>query len=277
MRAGAFDALHPQSHRASLVASVGIALEAAEQAERDAHQVSLFGSPEESVAGAVKLVEVPAWSGPEKLMQEKTALGFYFSGHPFDYYRRELGGFVKTRLCDLVARTELVLMAGIIVETRLQQTRSGRMAGITLDDGTAQVEATAFAELFDQNREMLKEDRPIVLQGKVSEDQFSGGLRVRAERVFDLATARARFAKLMRLSLNGEAQGATGAARLKKLLEPYRVRGAMAACPVEIRYSNGSASVELRLPEQWRVSPDDRLIAELRGWLKPENVEVVYA
>jgi DNA polymerase-3 subunit alpha len=279
VRAGAFDALHAGSHRASVLASVGIALEAAEQAARDSHQVSLFGGAGESVASAAKLVEVPRWSGPEQLVHEKTALGFYFSGHPFDYYRKELASFVRGRLCDLAPRQDLVLLAGIITETRMQQTRSGRMAVLTLEDGTAQVEVTAFAELFEEKRELLKDDKPVVIQGKVTEDQFSGGLRVRAERILDLATARNRFARVMRLSLNGEAQGAAGAARLKKLLEPYRVQGAgggKGGCPVEIRYDNGRATVQLRLPEQWRVSPDERLLADLRGWLKPENVEVIY-
>ena len=41
VRAGAFDAL--ERNRASLLASVGRALELAEQAERQAAQVSLFG------------------------------------------------------------------------------------------------------------------------------------------------------------------------------------------------------------------------------------------
>ena len=48
VRAGAFDCLNANDHaqRASLLASVGIALEAAEQAERNAKQVSLFGAGE---------------------------------------------------------------------------------------------------------------------------------------------------------------------------------------------------------------------------------------
>jgi DNA polymerase-3 subunit alpha len=273
VKAGAFDKLHPDSHRASLLASVGIALEAAEQTERDSHQVSLFGGTEDTVASAAKLIEAPRWDGPEKLAQEKTALGFYFSGHPFDYYRKEIGSFVRQKLSELMPRSELVLLAGIIAEVRMQQTRRGRMAIITLDDGTAQIEVTAFAELFEEKRDLLKEDKPVVIQGKVSDDQFSGGLRVQAERIMDMATARSRFARVMRISLNGEAQGAAGAARLKKLLEPYRANG---SCPVEVRYDNGSASVAMRLPEEWRVNPDERLLAELRGWLKPENVEVVY-
>jgi DNA polymerase-3 subunit alpha len=121
----------------------------------------------------------------------------------------------------------------------------------------------------------LKEDRPVVIQGKVTEDQFSGGLRVRAERIFDLTTARSRFARLVRLSMNGNASaaGAQSASRLKKLLEPYR----NGTCPVAIQYDNGGASVEMRLPDEWRVSPDDALLAELRNWLRPENVEVLFS
>jgi DNA polymerase-3 subunit alpha len=277
VRAGAFDTLN--DHRASLLASVGIALEAAEQAERHAQQVSLFGSSEDTLDSAVRLVDRPRWSGPERLAQEKLALGFYFSGHPFDHYSREIGSFVKTRLGDLAPRQEAVLLAGIVSDTRLQQTRSGRMAVITIEDGSAQLEVTAYAELFEEVRALLKPDLPVVIQGKVSEDQFSGGLRVRAERIFDLAGARSRFARLIRLSMNGEASSAgAGAAKLRKMLEPYRNKGGgNGACPIEIRYDNGGAKVELRLSEQWRVSADERLLAELRDWLKPENVEVVYS
>ncbi len=272
VRAGAFDTLH--EHRASTLATVGIAMEAAEQAGRAAGQNSLFGGADEAASAVMKAVEVPRWSEPERLREEKAALGYYYSGHPFETYRRDIAGFVKTRLSELSARGEGTLLAGIIVGTRMQQTRSGRMAVLVLEDGTAQIEVTAFAELFEANRELLKEDRPVVIQGKVSEDPFSGGLRVRAERIFDLATARGRFARLMRLSMNGNvsAEGAAGATRLKKILEPYRNGG----CPVAIRYENGGASVEVRLSDDWRVCPDDSLLAELRTWLQPENVEVLF-
>ena len=33
----------------------------------------------------------------------------------------------------------------------------------------------------------------------------------------------------------------------------------------------------MRLGEDWRINLDDRLLASLGEWLKPENVEVVYA
>jgi DNA polymerase-3 subunit alpha len=121
----------------------------------------------------------------------------------------------------------------------------------------------------------VKEDRPLVVQGKVTRDEFSGGFRVIAERLYDLAAARAKFARGLRLSLNGEASAASAAAakKLRELLGPYR----NGPCPVCVRYSSGSAVAEVRLGDEWRVTPDDGLIAALGDWLKPENVEIVYA
>ena len=171
-------------------------------------------------------------------------------------------------------RTAARALAGIVVSTRVQQTRSGRLAVIVLDDGTATVEATAFPELFDANRELVKEDRPVVVLGKVTKDEFGGGFRVRAEKIFDLGQARSRYARQMLLRLNGQAsrEGQAAVKRLRNLLSPYR----NGPCPVSIQYANGAASVELRLGEDWRVSLHDQLIADLQAWLAPENVEIFY-
>ena len=154
-------------------------------------------------------------------------------------------------------------------------TRRGKMAVVTLDDGTAQIEVSVYNELWEESRDRIKEDRPLVAQGKVSKDEFTGGFRVVADKLYDLAGARARFARAIRLSMNGEASMAGGAAakKLKALLEPYR----NGSCAVRVSYRHGEAVAELRLGEEWRVSPDDALIASLRDWLQPENVEVVYA
>jgi len=72
VRAGAFDAIN--THRASLLASVGIAMEAAEQQSRSASQVSLFGEASAAAEGP-KLVEAASWDESERLQNEKLALG----------------------------------------------------------------------------------------------------------------------------------------------------------------------------------------------------------
>jgi DNA polymerase-3 subunit alpha len=269
VRAGAFDAL--DTNRARLLASVGRALEAAEQAEAQAAQESLFGEAEAPRGGASVYVDAPPWDMKRKLMEEKVALGFYLSGHLFRVYERELARFARVALAKL-APGERVWMAGIVVAARVQMTRRGRMMVVMLDDASAQVEISVFNELFERHREKLKEDSLLVVAGKVQNDEFSGGLRVTADELMDLEGLRGRYAARLKLSMNGQAD----ARRLQQVLGPYRATGS-GSCQVVVEYENGKAVCNVALGEAWRVRPDSQLISDLGAWLAPENVEVVYS
>jgi DNA polymerase-3 subunit alpha len=266
VKAGAFDRLN--DHRASLMASVAAALETADRAARNGGQVGLFG--ELLDGGGEELIEVPRWPEQEKLLQEKSALGYYFSGHPFTSYLAEVSGFAKRQLDSLEPARDLQMLAGIVVSLRTQMTRRGKMLILLLDDATAQVEVVIFNELYEQNRHLLKDDALLIIEGKVNRDDYSGGLRVTAERIYDLAGARTRFAQGLRLACNGQSSGH----KLSELLAPYKVEEG--GCPVWVDYRNPQASCCVRLGEDWRVRLDDRLIESLADWLKPEAVNVVY-
>jgi len=268
VRAGAFDALDPQ--RGRLLASVGRALEAAEQAERAAAQSSLFAEAEVPRGGRDAYVEAEPWDARRKLLEEKAALGFSISGHLFSIYERELAGFARSALARL-APGERVWMAGVVTQARAQMTRRGRMMVLTLDDASAQVEITVFSELFEKCRERIKEDALLVVAGKVQRDEFSGGLRVSADELLDLQALRTRFAARLRIAMNGQAD----AKRLQQVLAPYRANGP-ATCQVVVAYCNAAAACEVALGETWRVRPESELLAELGAWLAPENVQLVY-
>jgi DNA polymerase-3 subunit alpha len=269
IRAGAFDAI--DDHRAKLLASTGVALEAAEQAERNAMQGGLFdmgGGAQDDTAHYAQFAKVPRWTEREQLMNEKPALGFFFSGHPYHAYAAELSAFVKRRLGQLEPQREPVLLAGVVMSTRTQMTRRGKMAVVVLDDGTTQLEVTVFNELWDAERAKIKEDELLLVEGKVQKDDYSGGLRITADKLYTLAEARGRYARGLRLTMNG----GSDAKRLQALLAPFR----NGPCPVRLSYRNGDAVAELPLPESWRVRLDDALLAGLADWLTAENVKVLY-
>jgi DNA polymerase-3 subunit alpha len=271
IRAGAFDKLEP--NRAALLAGVGMAIEAAEQSGAASGQNSLFGDMPDITQH--KLPDVPYWPEQEKLQQEKIALGFYFSGHPYAAYRKELSAFVRNSLASLKPQDQPQLLAGVVVGLRARMTSRGKMAFVTIDDATAQVEVMVGSELLTSHAALLKEDQLLFVEGKVSNDDFSGGLRVNARRLFDLASARSAYASLLKLSCNGQAD----ARKLGELLEPYRkARDAEEApgCRVQINYRNADAHCELALGEQWRVELHDELLNGLRAWLSEENVKILY-
>lgn len=268
IRAGAFDCFG--INRGILLASVGLAMDCAEQAEAAANQVSLFESADSGFDDAPEYVKAPPWDGKQQLTEEKAALGFYLSGHLFNAYADEVRKFIRTRLSDLSPSREPRLMAGIISALRSQMTQRGRMMIVTLDDGSAQVEVTVYSETFEANRALFREDEFLAVQGKVSEDRFSGGLRITADRVMDIAGTRANFVKALRLSMNGQAD----AARLRELIQPFQQTEA--SCPIVVQYMKNGALGEIRLSDEWRVRADDNLRARLSEWLSPDNVWFEY-
>jgi len=278
IRAGAFDGIDPHRHR--LFVSAGIAIESAEQASRAAAQSSLFGDDEAGQALPQALIERPSWSERERLQEEKQALGFYLSGHPYNAHREELSLFVRTTLAkvqpaadgDNGQRSQLI--AGIVESVRWQNTQSGRMLVIKLSDGTATQEVTVYNELADQARGVVKEDALLVVEARVRYVRRAGDegeelfTRISADKLYDLAAARARFARGIKLTCNGGSSGA----RLRALLDPYKP----GACMVSVLYSNPDAQCRIDLGEEWRVRPDDTLMQSLADWLRPENVQLVY-
>ncbi|MEO0314093.1 MAG: polymerase alpha subunit [Pseudomonadota bacterium] len=268
IRAGAFDSLGV--NRGILIASVGLAMDCAEQAEAAANQVSLFESADSGFDDAPEYVKAVPWNDKQKLTEEKAALGFYLSGHLFHAYADEVRKFIRTRLSDLTPSREPRLMAGIISALRSQMTQRGRIMIVTLDDGSAQLEVTVYSETYEANRTLFREDEFLAVQGKVSEDRFSGGLRITADKVMDIAATRASFVKALRLSMNGQAD----AARLRELIQPFQQ--IEASCPIVVQYMKNGALGELRLSDEWRVRADDNLRARLSEWLSPDNVWFEY-
>ena len=47
-------------------------------------------------------------------------------------------------------------------------------------------------------------------------------------------------------------------------------------CPVSVVYSNGAATCEIELGDDWRVSLQDGLMDGLHAWFKADNVRIIY-
>ena len=267
IRAGAFDTL--ETNRAKLLASVAHAIEAAEQAGRNALQCGLFDEPD--MTPAAHYVATPPWDEREKLLQEKQALGFFLSGHPFNAWRDEVRRIARCSLAELEPQKDTVLLAGIVMSVRIQMGRQGKMGIALLDDASAQQEVVIYKDLWDSERAKVREDQLLIVEGKVDRDAYTGGLRIAARALKTLGEARSCAARALRLSLN--AAGPEDAARLATLLEPARG----GPCPVRLIVRNAQAQGELLLAESWRVCLDETLIASLKHWLGDTAVTIEYA
>jgi DNA polymerase III subunit alpha len=269
IRGGAFDTL--ESNRASLLASVNLAITAAEQGKANIAQNSLFG---EEQTQKVDMVHMDPWTPQQKLQEEKAALGFYFSGHPFTFFEKRVRPFIKTQIKELKPQEQPYLIAGVIVAIRIRMTARGKMAIVTLDDAISRVDVVVGNDLLTQSQRLVQEDQLLIVEGRVSHDDFTGGIRVTARKLFDLATARNQFAHHLKISCNGQSD----AAKLRDILKPYCgvSQNNLKRCRVKIDYHNEKGHVELLLGHDWQVDLHDELIDGLTQWLSEENVKILY-
>jgi DNA polymerase III subunit alpha len=268
IRAGAFDKLEP--NRAALLAGVGMAISAAEHSNNHAGQNSLFS---EVMVAQHQLPDIAAWTPEQTLLEEKAALGFYFSGHPYLSHKEEIAQFVRDSLADLVPQEQPKLIAGVVMGIRIRMTQRGKMAIVSLDDAVARVDVVVGSELLNQYANLIKEDQLLVIEGRVSNDEFSGGIRVNARKLFDLPSARSAYASMLKISCNGQSD----ASKLTAILNPYRTKsGDKKLCPIKIEYHNAQGQASLMLGDNWRVDLQDDLIHHLQSWLSKENVKILY-
>ncbi len=283
IKAGAFDAL--QLNRASLVASIDRAFEFAAAAEANANQGGLFDMGDAHGASTQEpdLVEATPWGVRERLSLEKTAIGFYFSGHLFDEVALEVRRFARTPIGDLIDSREPQLLAGIVSDLRVINGQRGKLALFKLDDKSGTLEATADESVINASRGLLKDDELVIVQARLQPDRFSGGYRLSVQQVWDLPTARCRFGKFVRVQVDRR-NGASPpqVERLLAQFPPQReeteqgdvlLRGL--GMRLSLVYPDFIAEDKVRLEDR-KFFPSDAALASLMAQADEGRAQVVY-
>ncbi len=283
IKAGAFDSI--ELNRASLLASLEVAFEFGAAALANANQGGLFDMGGDDDHGSSTqepdLVAALPWGIKERLMFEKTAVGFYLSGHLFDEVAWEVRRFVKRQMADLIDTREPQLLAGIVTDFRVINGQRGKLALFKLDDKSAQIEARADEALINRHRQLLKDDELLIVMGKLQPDRFSGGMQLTVTQIWDLEQARCRFGKYLRVMVNGKAPD------VGRMLKDYPaqrevtphgevVHGLGVRLCLSCQGQAGAASAELQLGEHAAFFPTN---AALAGWrVQAENgkADIIY-
>ncbi|MCG9545693.1 DNA polymerase III subunit alpha [Vibrio sp. Isolate33] len=273
---GALDRLGP--HRAAMMASLPDAVKAASQHHHAESfgQSDMFGvltdAPEEVEH---KYTQVPKW--PEKvwLEGERETLGLYLTGHPVNAYIKELAKYTSCRLKDATPtrRDQSLTIAGLVIAARVMTTKRGTRIGLmTLDDRSGRMEVMLFSDALDRYAELLEKDKIVVVSGQVSFDDFNGGLKMSAREVMDLGSAREKYARGVSISIDQSQINGQFFERFGQILEPYRA----GTVPVNVYYQRADARARLTLGTEWRVTPSDTLLDELKQLLGNSQVELEF-
>jgi DNA polymerase-3 subunit alpha len=273
--AGAMDTFG--THRASLLASIKNALDAASQQAKNnlSGQTDLFGLAVESDEVEAAYAQVAQWSEKVRLDGEKETLGLYLTGHPINQYLREVKHYADLRINDLkpTNKDNAVSTCGLVLSVRVMVNKKGRRWGIvTLDDKSGRMDVRFYPDVFEQYESILSSDQLLWVSGQVSFDEFSGQNTINARDVMTLMQAREKYAKYLSLKLPQELCSVSGIAKLQGILQDY----SNGTCPLRIQLKHTDAQVDINAGAKWYVQPEDQLLSDLSHMLGTEQVELIF-
>ncbi len=294
VQCGAFDRLHaPRNvHRAQAYASIDTAIERGKklQAEKASGQQDLFGLLSQADQQAMKadradFLTIDPWDQRELLSRERTALGFYVSGHPLDGYAAEVRRFCTTNVAGL---SELppeahVEVSGLVEGLRERPTKTGnKMAFFVLEDASSRVEVIVRPKFLEGARDVLNSGEPVLLSGQV---QFEGArnaggggeddgdvpleTKLLLTDVKPLAAFLATKAKAVRVSLHVDQVAEQMLLTLNRTL-----LGHPGSCPVQLELRHDEWRVSLK-GEGLYVTPSDLLMTQLERLFGGKVAELI--
>ena len=124
-------------------------------------------------------------------------------------------------------------------------------------------------------------DELLLVEGKVSRDEFRDALKLGVDRLMTFNEARAQWAQSLELDLRGvDIPALGGVRRLYDLLQPFAqvtdVAAGARGCPVTLRYGNASAEAVLEMGQGFCVRPDTDLIDALCILIGRDRVRLDY-
>lgn len=273
---GSLDKLGP--HRAALMKNLEDALKASDQHSKmeALGQSDMFGvlteTPEE-VQNAY--ANTPKWSEQTILDGERATLGLYLSGHPIGRFLKELAHYAPVRLNELqpTFRGQNTTVAGMVVDYRVAVTKRGSRIGIaTIEDRSGRLDITLFSEALETYGDLIEKDGIIIATGSIQFDDFSGGLKMSAREIMTLDDARTRNAKSLALAINQEQLDAKFVKELTACIAPYK-EGTL---PLHFYYQSEQGRALLKGGVEWRVTPSEQMLVELRTLLGESAVELEF-
>ena len=289
IKAGAFDNLPAlgSMNRASLLASVDQAFEFALATEANANQGGLFDMSDSHAASTQEpeLVKAMPFGIKARLVHEKTAIGFYLSGHLFDEVEAEVRQFAKLKIEDLLDSRDSRVLAAIVTDLRIINGNRGKVIIFKLDDKTDTLEASVDEATYNANRNLLKDDELVIVQGTLQGASERFGRRFKVTQLWDLEAARCKFGKYLKVAVNVE-DGSTppDITRLVKDFPPRRemteqgelVRG----LPVRLLFKRqadfGNVAADVALGDQAKFFPTDAALASWMAQADKRMAHIVY-
>ncbi|NLI97237.1 DNA polymerase III subunit alpha [bacterium] len=195
------------------------------------------------------------------LNYEKDAFGFYLSGHPMEEYRDIYEGLDLTPIEEIDDNSDgkNLAVGGTVSARKAKRDKKGNEYSIiTLRDFTGEIDVFVFARLYEQHRDILRTDEPIIFKGRASASEDDARPKLFSEEIIPFSGARARIKSVI-VDLD-EKTTREDLIVIKSLLSEFPGR-----CSVYLNvYTDKTGEKTKVLCRDSKVSPSPELIENLR-------------
>ena len=161
-----------------------------------------------------------------------------------------------------------VITCGLVSGVRKIDTKSGKkLIIVLLSDAQTSQDVVIFSQLYDPCAEYVVVGQLLVLEGELSQDTYTKGVKLKANALYSLEQARTHFAKCLSILLTSEDQAKLEP--LKNLLTEHSGK-----CMVQLQYVNTQAKANVNLASG--ITPTDKLLDALRLLFTEEHVKLCY-
>lgn len=251
IKGGAFDSLSAQ--RSPIYHQIKEAMHQANLKAQNSKQINLFELPVSAEDNAAKYEE---WSLLKKLSEEKSAIGFFISGHPFDAFCQETQKITSLSLSNVLntaPNRNTVTICGIVSKIRKI---SARLYILLINDSHNEVEVNLSADQFEQNKHLIKIDSLVFFDGVISFDNYQKRNRFLAQNTYCLEQIREKKAKKLLLRMNEQSPIDAICSLIEKHASPD-----YPACLI-ILYKVNHMTCEITTDTQWKVRVSTQLLSE---------------
>lgn len=159
----------------------------------------------------------------EKYNKEKSAIGFYLTGHPLSKYEKDLENFTDMTFGEDPSeidfnKVKTATMCGVINEVQIKISKKGnKFIVFNLVDFDGSGECIAFGKLFEAKTNLFKNDNLVIVRGTPEEN--GDKIKMTVEEIYGIDTFIELFTRNLTIRLNEKQTDLSKIDSIKNLVE----------------------------------------------------------
>lgn len=275
IQAGAFDSI--EKNRRKLFFNVERATLYAQRFKEmpeSKGQEGLFLAPQSNSSGLgdLKLQEFDEFPEIEKLNLERTAIGFYVSGHPLDKYRKDIKNHITLSFGSDAGEDEIekmgsAKMCGVIGDLQIRTSkRSNKFVVFNLLDLYGTGECIAFSNLFESKQFLFKNDNLVFVEGKPEKNGEK--IKLVVDNIYPIERIHEHLGQNMTINVREGKTTYEILEKIKSLVESHRGN-----CYLFFNV-NGNGTKKIYKSKEYKVNPTSELISNLKKLVGEHNLNI---